>query len=316
MSHYPLVSIITPSFNQSAYLERTICSVLDQDYPNLEYWVIDGGSTDDSLEIVKKYEHRLAGWVSEKDRGQADAINKGFAKANGEIIAWLNSDDLYRPGAIRSAVQTLQNNPQCGFVFSDVDSIDPEDKVFNRMAYGDWSLSDLMTFHIIGQSAVFMRRDTLNQAGCLDLDYHYLLDHHLWLRMGLIAGMKYVPGQVWAAARIHPGAKNVVNTQAFGEEAYRLVSWMGSDPRFEPYFQKSRRRIMAGAHRLNAFYLLDGNYARLALKAYGKGFRQHPPTVLKDWRRILFALLSPLGLKGLKNRYLERRRSHFEGERS
>lgn len=316
MNHFPLVSIITPSYNQEAFLERTIRSVLEQDYPNVEYWVIDGGSADNSLEIIKKYEHRLAGWISEKDQGQADAINKGFSKANGEIIAWLNSDDLYRPGAIRSAVQALQNNPQCGFVFSDVDSIDPEDKVFNRMAYGDWTLSDLMTFHIIGQSAVFMRRNILNKAGCLDLDYHYLLDHHLWLRMGLIAGMKYVPGQSWAAARIHPDAKNVVNTLGFGEEAYRLVKWMEIDGRFEPDYSKMKRKIWAGAHRLNAFYLLDGNYAKLALKAYGKGFWQHPSTMLKDWRRILFALLSPLGLKGWKNRYLKRRRSHFEGEES
>lgn len=313
MNSHPLVSIITPSFNQAAFLERTILSVLNQEYPNLEYWIIDGGSTDGSVDIIKKYENVITGWISEKDRGQADAINKGFSRANGEIIAWMNSDDVYRPGAINAAVQALQENPDCGLVFSDVDSIDSEDKVFNRMIYGDWGLSDLMTFNIIGQPAVFMRHKTLNEAGTLDLGFHYLLDHHLWLRMALIAGIKYIPGQSWAAARIHPAAKNVINTQGFGQEAFRIADWMKSDSRFQPFAQNLKHRILAGAHRLNAFYLLDGDHPRAALKAYWKGFWQYPPAVQKDWRRILFALLSPLGLEGLKTNYLNRRKTHFEG---
>ena len=111
MLSQPLVSIITPSFNQASFLEQTLLSVLEQDYPNIEYWVIDGGSTDNSLEIIKKYEHRMAGWVSEKDRGQADGVNKGFAKATGQIIGWLNSDDLYYPGAIAGAVEAIQQHP-------------------------------------------------------------------------------------------------------------------------------------------------------------------------------------------------------------
>src|SRR5512138_1788368 len=120
----PLVSIITPSFNQAAFLETTIRSVLDQDYPSLEYFIVDGGSKDGSLEIIQRYAHRLAGWVSEPDRGQTDAINKGFGMAHGEILAWLNSDDVYQPGAVAEAATFLQQNPEVGLVYGDATYID------------------------------------------------------------------------------------------------------------------------------------------------------------------------------------------------
>ncbi|HZU87535.1 MAG TPA: glycosyltransferase family 2 protein, partial [Anaerolineaceae bacterium] len=128
----PLVSIVTPSYNQARYLEATLRSVLEQDYPNLEYIVVDGGSTDGSREIIQKYASRLAWWVSEKDRGQTDAINKGFSRAHGEILAWLNSDDTYQPGAIRQAVEALQNHPRAGMVYADTNFIDAADNVIGK----------------------------------------------------------------------------------------------------------------------------------------------------------------------------------------
>ena len=124
MPDQPLVSIITPSYNQAAFLEQTLCSVLDQDYPNLEYLVVDGGSDDGSVEIIKRYELRLAWWVSEKDRGQVEAINKGLAHAKGEYVAWLNSDDFYLPGAVLSAVEALQARPDAALVHGDVLAVD------------------------------------------------------------------------------------------------------------------------------------------------------------------------------------------------
>lgn len=311
MSDYPLVSIITPSYNQAAFLEKTIQSVLQQEYPNLEYWVIDGASTDGSVEIIQKYAHKLAGWVSEKDQGQAHAINKGFERSHGEVIAWLNSDDLYKPGAVASAVKALQAHPEAGMVFTDVESIDANGETFNLMRYGDWGLADLMTFHIMGQPGVFMRRSILEKAGHLDLDYKFLLDHHLWLRMGLHAVIKYIPGQIWAAARMHPAAKNVAQAQNFGTEAYRLAEWMAGHPEFSSHLQGIKHQIWAGAHRLNAFYLLDGGQSGQALKAYWRAFWQYPPAVFKDWRRILYAVFSPLGLQKLKENYLNKRTAHY-----
>ena len=178
MPEFPRISIITPSFNQGQFLEETIRSVLLQDYPAIEYIIIDGGSTDNSRAIIKKYENKLAWFISETDSGQADAINKGFERATGEFVAWLNSDDIYAKNAISSAVKELKSNPDCGMVFSNVLSIDSESSIFNTMMYGNWGLGDLMQFKIIGQPGVFIRKEVLEDVGFLNSNFHYLLDHH------------------------------------------------------------------------------------------------------------------------------------------
>lgn len=311
MADFPRVSIITPSYNQAEFLEETILSVLSQDYPEIEYWVMDGGSADGSVEIIKKYQDRLAGWVSEPDKGQADAINKGFSRATGEIIAWLNSDDVYRPDAINNAVQILIQSPEVGLVYSDVDSIDAGGEVFNRMTYDQWQLQDLMMFKILGQAGVFFRRSVLETAGYLDLNFHYMLDHHLWLRMAAITKLRYAGGQVWAAARMHSGAKNIAQAEGFGREALKLANWMAKDDRFSSFYQQYQHRIWAGAHRLNAFYLLNEAKPAAALKSYWRSFWQHPPTALKDWRRIGYALLSPFKPEKYRDRYLARKKDRI-----
>src|SRR5688572_17831514 len=132
MEESPLVSIITPSFNQARFLEETIQSVLSQDYANIEYLIVDGGSTDGSLEIIKRYAGRLAWWVSEKDQGQTDAINKGFARAQRKILAWLNSDDTYLPHAVSEAAAYLLSNPEAGMVYGDANLIDEAGRTIGR----------------------------------------------------------------------------------------------------------------------------------------------------------------------------------------
>ncbi len=311
MNSYPLVSIITPSYNQAQFLEKTMLSVLEQDYPNIEYLVADGGSTDGSVEIIRKYEDRLAWWVSEKDRGQADAINKGFSHAKGEFIAWVNSDDYYLPGAISQAVKALQENPEAGLVYGNVQVVDKDEEIINTLTYGDWQLPDLMTFHIIGQPAVFMRRDILEKAGYLDLSYHFLLDHQLWLRIGLAAQYDYVPA-LWARAHYHEGCKNLAQAAEFGKEAHRIVEWIKSEPAFEPYLQKNQRKVDAGAERLNAFYLLDAGEYRASFRAYCRSLRLDPAAVLPEWYRMVYALFAPLGLEKWKESYLQRRRKKWK----
>jgi glycosyltransferase involved in cell wall biosynthesis len=297
-----LVSIITPSYNQAAYLEQTIQSVLSQDYPAIEYILVDGGSTDGSLEIIEKYRPRFAWWVSELDSGQAEAINKGFSRATGEIIAWLNSDDLYLPGAISQAVAALSSNPGLGFVYGDAITIDAAGNPLSQLKFEDYQLLDLIGFRIICQPAVFMRRRVLEKAGYLDASYHFLLDHQLWIRLARQAPFQHVPA-TWAAARHHPAAKNVAQAAGFGQEAFRILDWMEVDSELAPLVLAHRRRIQAGAHRLNARYLLDGGFPAPSLRAYARALRFSPGFALKHWHRMLYAALSMLGGKGLAEWY-------------
>ena len=303
----PKVTIVTPSYNQAIYLEQTIQSVLSQGYPNLEYFIVDGGSTDGSQAIIERYASQLAWWVSEKDHGQSEAVNKGFARATGEIIGWLNSDDLYQPGSIAEAVAAFKANPQAGMVYSDVLAIDENGTATNLMRYGDWGLDDLMTFHIIGQPGVFLRRSVLEQAGYLDPNCHYLLDHLLWLKTAQVAPMVHVKA-VWAAARFHSMAKNVSMTSHYGEDAYELVRWMSTDPGLKDRYQRLKRQVWAGAHRINARYLLDGGKNREAIRAYWKSILSYPPIGLSEAHRLAYAYLSLGGLSGLKSLYLRTRR--------
>jgi glycosyltransferase involved in cell wall biosynthesis len=313
-SENPLVSIVTPSYQQAAFLEQTICSVLEQDYPRIEYFVVDGGSTDGSQEIIRKYNSKIDWWVSERDRGQADAINKGFARAQGEILAWVNSDDLLLPGAVAEAVTVLQQNPALGFVFGDVRVLDAQNRVLNELHYGNWGLQELMSFHIIGQPAVFMSRSALPGKDLLDLSYAYLLDHQLWLRIAANSPIQYVP-RFWAAAHYHEGAKNKAQAAAFGPEALRLAEWMSRTPPYAAEYQKHRRKILAGAERINAFYLLDAEQYFASFKAYLQAFFYSPFVVLPEWYRVGYALLAPLGLKGLRERRLENRARRFNQEK-
>ena len=290
----PDLSIITPSFNQAQYLEYTIRSVLAQDFPGIEYLVIDGGSTDGSLDIIRRYADRLAWWVSEPDQGQADAINKGFSRASGEYIAWLNSDDIYLPGAVSTAIQSLDNDKKVGMVYGDAITIDERGRPLNRLVFGDWGLDDLMGFRIICQPAVFMRRSVLEKAGFLDPAYHFMLDHQLWIRMAMQAPIKHVT-KALAAARHHPMAKNVAQAENFGEETMRIVDWMASQPELAAKFNQNRNQILGGAHRLKARYLLDGDQPAPALRSYGRALAARPGFAIQHWHRMLYASLIMVG---------------------
>lgn len=264
---------------------------------------MDGGSTDGSVKIIEKHASKLAGWLSEKDKGQADAVNKGFALAKGDIVGWLNSDDLYYPGAIAGAVKAFKEHPEASIVFSDVNSIDSQGNAFNRMVFGDWKLKDLMCFNIISQPGVFMRRTVLEETGYLGLDYHFLLDVELWLRMAAIAEPFYVPDVVWSAARMHDDAKNRSQALNFGPEAFRVAKWLCEDERFYPLSSQIFKQIWAGAYRIDAFYRAEAEDYRGAIKSYWQMMKRQPFQSPKAYARLAKSLINVLGFRRLNESY-------------
>jgi len=222
MTELPLVSIVTPSFNQARYIEATIQSVLLQEYPRIEYIIVDGGSTDGTVNLIKKYEARLASWVSEKDHGQTDAINKGFARAKGDILAWINSDDTYEPGAVSAAVKYLQDHPDVGLVYGDCNFINESGRVIGRFNSAQTDLPLLRRgFVHIPQQASFFRADLWKQVGPLDTSFYFAMDYDLWTRLAARSQLKYVP-QTWANFRLHTSGKTIVSDDRCWPEMIRV----------------------------------------------------------------------------------------------
>ena len=223
MGKQPLVSIITPSFNQAHYIEATIQSVLGQDHPRIEYIVVDGGSTDGTLDIIKKYEDKLAFWVSEKDKGQTDAINKGFARATGDILAWINSDDTYEPGAVSAAVNYLQEHPEVGMVYADCNFINEQGRVIGKFGSAQTDYRRLRRGYVhIPQQTMFFRADLWRQVGPLDPSFYFAMDYDLWTRLAARTELKYLPGQVWANFRLHTSGKTIAADDRCWPEMVRV----------------------------------------------------------------------------------------------
>lgn len=223
-----LVTIVTPSFNQARFLEATMRSVLEQDYPQIEYMVVDGGSTDGSVEVIQKYAHRLAWWVSEPDRGQTDAINKGFARARGEVLAWLNSDDTYEPGAVRRAVEALQAHPQAVMVYGEANYIDETGRVIGRFPAAQTDYRRLRRGYVhIPQQAAFWRAEAWRAVGPLDPTFYFAMDYDLWVRLSMLGALVFVPGQVWANFRLHRDAKTIAADDRCWPEMLRVHRRLG-----------------------------------------------------------------------------------------
>jgi glycosyltransferase involved in cell wall biosynthesis len=231
----PLVSIVTPSFNQAHYLDSTIRSVLDQDYPNLEYIIVDGGSTDDSVEIIRRYSERLAWWVSEKDRGQTDAINKGFTRAKGEILAWLNSDDTYEKNAVGEAVAFLQGHPNVGLVYGDANFIDEGGRIIGHFPAAQTNYKRLRRGYVhIPQQSSFWRADLWRKVGPLDPSFYFAMDYDLWVRLAALAPLQYYP-RLWANFRLHAQGKTIAADDRCWPEMLKVHyrdggSWFGALP--------------------------------------------------------------------------------------
>lgn len=214
---YPLVSIITPNYNGMPYLLATIESVKKQNYPNLEHIIFDGASSDGSVELLKSYPEII--WISEKDRGQSHALNKGFALAKGNIIGWLNSDDTYTEGTITKAVGFLIDHPEYDMVSTDVNIVDENDVVVGKTFGDDTDAVDLLKRNVIKQPSLFMRRAVLEKLNGVNENYHYIMDQEFWVR-AFMNGFtyKYLKGECFANFRLIKGTKTFDNGLYFVEE--------------------------------------------------------------------------------------------------
>jgi glycosyltransferase involved in cell wall biosynthesis len=254
----PLVSIVTPSLNQAPFLEDAMRSVLEQDYPRIEYLVVDGGSTDGSVDIIRRHAARLAWWVSEKDDGQTDAINKGFSRARGEIFGWLNSDDTYAAGAISRAVQALAACPECGLIYGDANYMDQAGRRIGRFPAAQTDYRRLRQGYVhIPQQASFFRADLWKAVAPLDPSLYFAMDYDLWLRIARRSQVKYLP-EVWANFRLHTAAKTIADDNRCWPEMLRIhyrdggrflsliVAKYYLRKLFAPFLNWRRRQLLAG----------------------------------------------------------------------
>ena len=225
--YYPKISIVTPTLNQDKYIEQTILSVLEQKYPNLEYIIIDGGSTDETIKIIKKYQQHLSYWISETDNGQTDAINKGFAKCTGEIFNWINSDDYYEPGALKKIGELFTNNPLsnvvCGKEWSFIDG-NPTRRTLSQGSLIKGNVFETIQIGIIDQPCTFFRRESIAAFFPLNDSLRYVMDRELWWSFLLKYGQDdiLVTDDILSNFRVHPQSKSFAEADLFEMEFDRL----------------------------------------------------------------------------------------------
>ena len=271
---WPRISIVTPSLNQGLFIEETIRSVLLQGYPDLEYIVIDGGSTDDSVEIIKKYERWLTFWVSERDRGQSHAINKGFSKASGEIYSWLNSDDYLRQNALRNVALAYKSSGKGGAWCGGCLRVDSNDKVLRKIrpnrlepeAIADWPKSNY------AQSACFFSKEAWHKCGPLDEDLCYVMDLDLWIKIARIFSIVKV-NSLLSADHVHERAKTQRDRDSMYAEIFLVQIRHG-------YRRLTIQDISKRTEDFVALMLRLEKLSRFSL------FRLFMPIALAAWRRF------------------------------
>jgi len=257
----PLVSIVTPSFNQGEFIEETVQSVLAQDYPNIEHIVIDGASTDSTLSILRRYDGKIS-WISEPDRGQSEAINKGFRRARGEILSWLCADDLYYPDTVSEVVEHFHQHDGTDMIYGESQYIDSQGQPIGMYPSSEFNATSLLPFCFIPQPTVFMRKSILDRVGLVDSQLHYAMDLDLWARVAMQGRIDFMP-RILARYRLHDGTKTVSSGSAVEREGIRVRERYLGDPDFRKCLGSSFRRVAGVVYlKAAAFYFYDGDLAK------------------------------------------------------
>jgi glycosyltransferase involved in cell wall biosynthesis len=278
---YPLVSIVTPTYNQSAFLRETLDSVLAQDYPSIEHIVIDDGSTDDTRRVLEEYTGRVE-WESQPNMGQTPTINKGWQRSRGEILTWLNSDDTLLPGAVTKAVEYLQSHPACGIVFGDTLFTEPDgtpierSKARERFDYREFVL---VCENPIPQPSAFIRRKVVDDVGLLDPHYYYFMDWDFFLRAGVRHQIEYTP-ELLSTYRLHPESKTVAQAARAAPELEVMYRNYFALPDVPAEIRQARGRATANMYFTTGGYYIKGGDKGGAARAALKALRAYPGALL------------------------------------
>lgn len=291
------ISVITPSFNQAQFIERTIQSVLNQNYPQLEYIVVDGGSTDGTLDILTNYQTRLI-WISEADRGQAEAINKGFKRATGEIVCWLNADDEFMPDTLLQVANFFSRRPDAKFLYGDAEAVDEAGRAYGRRGnVKPANFRDLVSQgDFIVQPAAFWRAELLGEIGLLDETLRYCLDYEFWLRVSQKHHLHYVP-MTLARERFHAQAKTTQATLRRIQEIETVAQRYGN-PQIPRRFQAEQTAVyLAETLRQvrSAHWSKAKHFGRLTLRSFSPSLQILP--------HLLALSLGPTGVTWMRLHY-------------
>lgn len=293
-ANLPLVSVVTPSLNQGRFIEETILSVKNQDYPRLEHLVIDGGSTDATVDILRRYDHLV--WISEPDRGQADAVNRGIRMAKGEILGWLNSDDTYAPGAIRAAVSHLLRHPEVDLVYGDCHVVDERGDLLEIRRSRPFDYRRLLTLDLtIPQPTVFFRKCILEQVGMFDPELNYAMDFHFWVRVGRVGRIGHLPGLV-ARFRSYAEAKSTAGARDFLGEILFTLDQLFSDPDLRDELARLRPEAYSAAHLAGGIRCYHTGQREEARQLLLKGLRSAPHLWrVRNLKAVIFLFDTLLG---------------------
>ncbi len=224
---WPKISIVTPSYNQADFLERTILSVLNQNYPNLEYIIIDGGSEDGSVDIIKKYEKYISFWVSEPDNGQANALNKGFSIATGELVGWQNSDDIFLPYSFINVANAYKQNKRFDLFFGNILFLNEKDEIINDLRFVPFNYHSLLyEGTVLSNQAAFWKRELFEKYGFFNEKYQFCMDYEFWTRIGIDCKFYFIR-EYLGGFRLHRTSKSNTIAQSGLQEHYSILEDRG-----------------------------------------------------------------------------------------
>lgn len=274
----PPIAVVTPSYRMAGFLRETIDSVLAQDWPRLDYLVMDGGSRDGTRELLESYGDRIR-WVSEPDGGQADAVNRGFERTSGEIFAFLNADDTYRPGALAAAAAGFERHPSAAVVYGDGDYVDAAGATVRPYPVEDFDRARLQHGCFVCQPAAFVRRDAWSELGGLDADLRYALDYDLWIRMSERRPLARIPGTL-ATSRMHAQNKTLGQRAGLYRESVAVVRrHFGYVPM--SWLEQYARHLVDD---VDQFYDHSIASRRSRALAFALGVRNNPRQLRRFWR--------------------------------